>query len=126
MVRALAGIASGGVLKRPHVVFPAEIPADDRQAIRDSFPGSGDVSFQIAPADWEMITDSMAEVTMPIGTDPSAHLEGIDFAGKTGSAQTMSNALAAKMGHAHSIKDNAWFRWIRAPPQPRHRRLYPF
>jgi penicillin-binding protein 2 len=109
MVRALAGIASGGVLKRPHVIFPDEIPADYRQSILDNFPGSGDVSFPIAPADWEMITDSMAEVTLPIGTDPSAHLEGIDFAGKTGSAQTMSNALAAKMGHAHSVKDNAWF-----------------
>jgi penicillin-binding protein 2 len=109
MVRALAGIASGGVLKRPHVIFPDEIPADYRQSIIDNFPGSGDVSFTIAPADWEMITDSMAEVTLPIGTDPSAHLEGIDFAGKTGSAQTMSNALAAKMGHAHSVKDNAWF-----------------
>jgi penicillin-binding protein 2 len=109
MVRAIAGIASGGFLKRPHVVFPDEISADYRQAILDNFPGSGDVSFPLAPADWEMITDSMAEVTLPIGTDPSAHLDGIDFAGKTGSAQTMSNALAAKMGHAHSVKDNAWF-----------------
>ena len=109
MVRAIAGIASGGALKRPHVIFPDEIPADYRQSILDNFPGSGDVNFPIAPADWEMITDSMAEVTLPIGTDPSAHLEGIDFAGKTGSAQTMSNALAAKMGHAHSVKDNAWF-----------------
>ena len=109
MVRAIAGIASGGVLKRPHVVFTDEIPADERQSFFENFPGSADVNFPIAPADWDMITDSMAEVTLPIGTDPSAHLEGIDFAGKTGSAQTMSNALAAKMGHAHSIKDNAWF-----------------
>ena len=31
------------------------------------------------------------------------------FAGKTGSAQTMSNALAERLGHAHSMKDNAWF-----------------
>jgi penicillin-binding protein 2 len=51
----------------------------------------------------------MALVPTPTGTDASAHLEGIDFAGKTGSAQTMSNALAAKLGHAHSVKDNAWF-----------------
>jgi penicillin-binding protein 2 len=51
----------------------------------------------------------MAVVPTPIGTDNSAHLEGIDFAGKTGSAQTMSNALAAKLGHSHSVKDNAWF-----------------
>ncbi len=109
MVRALAGIASGGALKRPHVVFTDEIPTDERKSFLENFPGSGDVSFPIAPADWDMITDSMAEVTLPIGTDPSGHLEGIDFAGKTGSAQTMSNALAARMGHAHSIKDNAWF-----------------
>lgn len=109
MVRAIAGIASGGVLHRPHVVFPGELPADFRQSILDSYPGSGEVTFHIAPADWETITDAMALVTQPIGTDPSAHLEGIDFAGKTGSAQTMSNALAARMGHAHSVKDNAWF-----------------
>ncbi len=109
MVRAIAGIASGGVLHRPHVVFPDELPGDFRQSILDSYPGSGDVSFRVAPADWQTITDAMAEVTQPIGTDPSAHLEGIDFAGKTGSAQTMSNALAARMGHAHSVKDNAWF-----------------
>jgi penicillin-binding protein 2 len=44
-----------------------------------------------------------------MGTANSAHLEGIDFAGKTGSAQTMSNVLAQRLGHAHSMKDNAWF-----------------
>jgi len=109
MVRAIAGIASGGVLHRPHVVFPSELPTDFRQSILDSYPGSGDVTFHMAPADWETITDAMALVPTPTGTDNSAHLEGIDFAGKTGSAQTMSNALAARMGHAHSVKDNAWF-----------------
>ena len=113
MMRAIAGIASGGSLKRPHVVNlddPSNgIPADFRKAILDSYRGSGDKTIQIAPDDWETITDAMADVTMPIGTDPSAHLEGIDFGGKTGSAQTMSNALAARLGHAHSMKDNAWF-----------------
>ena len=49
----------------------------------------------------------MVKVFEPGGTDPSAHLDGIDFAGKTGSAQTMSNTLASKMGH--QVKDNAWF-----------------
>jgi penicillin-binding protein 2 len=109
MARALAGIASGGSLKRPHVVFPDELPADYRKAMYDSFPGSGDQNVPIDAASWETITDAMAEVLSPVGTDPSAHLEGIDFAGKTGSAQTMSNALAARLGHAHSMKDNAWF-----------------
>ena len=46
----------------------------------------------------------------PLGTAPSAHLQGIDFAGKTGSAQTISNALKAKVGKGKSqFKDNAWF-----------------
>src|ERR1700761_5316457 len=109
MARALAGIASGGILKRPHVVFPDELPEDYRKAMYDSFPGTGDKTVPIDPASWQTITDSMAQVMSPAGTDPSAHLEGIDFAGKTGSAQTMSNALAARLGHAHSVKDNAWF-----------------
>ncbi|QNI32488.1 penicillin-binding protein 2 [Alloacidobacterium dinghuense] len=109
MARALSGIASGGVMKRPHVVFPDELPEDYRKAMYDSFPGSGDKAIQIDPDSWETITDAMALVLSPAGTDPSAHLEGIDFAGKTGSAQTMSNALAARLGHAHSVKDNAWF-----------------
>ncbi len=109
MARALAGIASGGVFKRPRLVFPEEIPADYRQAMLDSYPGSGDAKVPLDPEAWQTITDAMARVLNPEGTDPSGHLEGIDFAGKTGSAQTMSNALAGRLGHAHSVKDNAWF-----------------
>jgi penicillin-binding protein 2 len=109
MVRAIAGIASGGALKRPHVIFPDELRPEVRQAFLESYPGSGDSTIPMDPSIWETITDAMALVPTPTGTDASAHLEGIDFAGKTGSAQTMSNALAAKLGHAHSVKDNAWF-----------------
>src|SRR5271154_1764873 len=107
MARAISGITSGGVLKRPHVVFPDEVAPDYRQAMLASYPGSGDSELQLDPENWEIITDSMAKVLEPGGTDPSAHLQGIDFAGKTGSAQTMSNTLASKMGH--QVKDNAWF-----------------
>ena len=109
MVRAIAGIASGGVFKRPHVIFSDELKPEVSQAILDSYPGSRDSTIPMDPAIWETITDAMALVPTPTGTDASAHLEGIDFAGKTGSAQTMSNALAARLGHAHSVKDNAWF-----------------
>ena len=107
MARAIAGITSGGVMKRPHLVLPEDIPADYRQAVLDTYSGSGDSELRLDPANWEIITDAMTKVFDPGGTDPSAHLEGIDFAGKTGSAQTMSNTLAAKMGH--TVKDNAWF-----------------
>ena len=37
-------------------------------------------------------------------------LQGIDLAGKTGSAQTISNALKAKLGAGgKKFKDNGWF-----------------
>jgi penicillin-binding protein 2 len=107
MARAISGITSGGVLKRPHLVFPDEVSPDYRQAMLESYPGSGDSELKLDPENWEIITDAMVKVFDPGGTDPSAHLDGIDFAGKTGSAQTMSNTLASKMGH--EVKDNAWF-----------------
>ena len=110
MARALSGIASGGVFKRPHVVFSDEVPPDYRQAMLDSYSGSGDSQVNLDPDAWQTITDAMASgARILLDLDPSGHLEGIDFAGKTGSAQTMSNALAGRLGHAHSVKDNAWF-----------------
>jgi penicillin-binding protein 2 len=65
----------------------------------------------IDPQNWETITDAMAAVVNPGGTAPSAHLQNIDFAGKTGSAQTISNALKARLGAAGkaNFKDNGWF-----------------
>jgi penicillin-binding protein 2 len=58
---------------------------------------------------WNTITDAMADVVNPGGTAPSAHLNGIDFAGKTGSAQTISNAMKAKVSNKSAFKDNGWF-----------------
>ena len=62
------------------------------------------------PNNWELITDAMADVVNPGGTAPSAHLQGIDFAGKTGSAQTISNVAKARLANGKSkFKDNGWF-----------------
>jgi penicillin-binding protein 2 len=109
MARAIAGITSGGVMKRPHLVFPDEITPDYKQAMLESYAGSGDSELKIDPENWEIITDAMTKVFEPGGTDPSAHLDGIDFAGKTGSAQVASNAFVARMGKGHALKDNGWF-----------------
>lgn len=103
MARAIAGITSGGLLVRPHVVLPSEVPAEYHQAVLDTFAGSGDKKVEIDPANWEKVTDAMALVTGPGGTANSAHLEGIDFAGKTGSAQVVGH------GSGKVTKDNAWF-----------------
>ena len=106
LARAIGAIASGGLLVRPHVTNPAELPANVVPATDALHP----VKIPIDPANWEIITDAMSNVPTPLGTAGSAHLQGIDFAGKTGSAQTVSNALKAKTANGKSkYKDNAWF-----------------
>jgi penicillin-binding protein 2 len=106
MARAIGAISSGGLVVRPHVVNPTEFPPNVVPA--STVPDQTKVPLD--PKSWEIITDAMAGVVNPGGTAPSAHLQGIDFAGKTGSAQTISNALKAKLGAAgKNFKDNGWF-----------------
>ncbi|MEO6982582.1 MAG: penicillin-binding protein 2, partial [Edaphobacter sp.] len=94
LARALSGIASGGVLRRPHVVFPDEIPPQMLEAVHETFPGSGDKTIPLSPENWQIITDAMANVTSsPIGTAYVAHLDGIDFAGKTGTADVVGGRM---------------------------------
>jgi penicillin-binding protein 2 len=57
---------------------------------------------------WQIITDAMAATTVT-GTAAASHLEGIDFAGKTGTAQVMSHAALARSGGGHKTIPNAWF-----------------
>ncbi|MBB5328355.1 penicillin-binding protein 2 [Tunturiibacter gelidoferens] len=110
LARALSGVANGGVLRRPHVVFADEIPPDMLQAIRESFPGSGDATIPLTTENWQLITDAMANVTSsPIGTAYAAHLEGVDFAGKTGTAQVIGHDALAKTNKGHNTEPNAWF-----------------
>ena len=109
LARALSGIASGGVLVRPHVVFPNELSSDQLAAIHNAYPGSGDRTISLSPDNWETITDGMAAVTGPMGTAASAHLDGIDFAGKTGTAQVMSHDALARTDKGHNTEPNAWF-----------------
>lgn len=106
MARAIGAIASGGVLVRPHVTNPTDLP----QGLVPLSSVPDKIQLPMDPENWETITDAMAGVVNPGGTAPSAHLQGIDFAGKTGSAQTISNALKARLGAAgKKFKDNGWF-----------------
>jgi penicillin-binding protein 2 len=110
LARALSGVASGGVLRWPHVVFPAEVPPEEEAAVRETFPGSGDKTIPLTRENWQLITDAMANVTSsPIGTAYVAHLDGVDFAGKTGTAQVMGHQALARTGKGHNTLPNAWF-----------------
>ena len=107
MARAIGAIASGGRLVRPHVTNPVDLPPGMVPAQSDP----QEATIPIDPKNWEIITDAMADVVNPGGTAALSHLQNIDFAGKTGSAQTISNALKAKLGAAGkaNFKDNGWF-----------------
>ena len=108
LARALGGIASGGALRRPHVVFTNELPPDQISAIHETFPGSGDSSITLAPENWQIITDAMAATTTS-GTAAAVHLEGIDFAGKTGTAQVVNHSAGATSLGKGNERANAWF-----------------
>ena len=116
LARAISGIASGGMLVRPHVIFPNEFPPNLVPA--STLPDK--IQVPLDPKNWQIITDALADVTSPMvvdstgatwsGTAKGAHLEGIDFAGKTGTAQTISGAAKAKLVNGKArFKNNAWF-----------------
>lgn len=115
LARAIGAIASGGKLVRPHVANPTDLPAN-------VIPASGVpdvVNIPIDPQNWQVITDAMADVVNPGGTAALSHLQGVDFAGKTGSAQTISNALKARMGaEGKKFKDNGWFAGVEPRRNP--------
>ena len=98
LVRAIAGIASGGVFKRPHVVEPDQLPAEYRQAMDDSYPGSGDVDDSHRSGNmgddhrWDGGALDASMAVRPI----AAHLDNIDFAGKTGTAQVVNHSAGMK------------------------------
>ncbi|HEY1806559.1 MAG TPA: penicillin-binding protein 2 [Terracidiphilus sp.] len=111
LARIIGGIASGGHMVRPHVVFPNELPADFYKSLQDSFPGTGDAYVPIDPANWDIITNGMFEVVQPglYHTAGADGLPGIDFGGKTGTAQQMSHEALEKTNKGRATFPNVWF-----------------
>ncbi|HWC16267.1 MAG TPA: penicillin-binding transpeptidase domain-containing protein, partial [Terriglobales bacterium] len=107
LARAIGAVTSGGRLVRPHVAFPDELP---RQYLEVADRVREVQKVNMDPRTWLTITDAMARVVGPEGSAPSAHLPGIDFAGKTGSAQVVSLAKRKVLGEkAEEFKQNGWF-----------------
>jgi penicillin-binding protein 2 len=109
LVRALSGIASNGHLVRPHVVDPGQLPAQFRQAALDTYAGSGAREVSLDSDTWMTVTEGMAQTTQPgpYHTAAASHLDGIDFAGKTGTAQVVGGGDTHNKGGART--PNAWF-----------------
>lgn len=105
LARAIGGIAMGGKLRRPHIAVTESLPAEFQQLRAQA---NEEVEIKIDPKHWEYITDAMVGVVNPGGTAPSARLEGIDWGGKTGTSQVISNTARAKLT-GDKYKDNGWF-----------------
>lgn len=93
---AIGGIASGGVFKQPHLL------KDAAQV--------GEVHVDLAEDTVEQVTQGMYGVINEGGTGGAIKLQGIEFCGKSGSAQVMSNTERSRLGKGlKQNKDNAWF-----------------
>jgi penicillin-binding protein 2 len=92
----IGGVASGGVFKQPHLLKDA--------------PHVGEVRVDLAEDTVEQVTQGMYGVVNEGGTGGAVKLQGIEFCGKSGSAQVMSNTERSRLGKSLSQnKDNAWF-----------------
>jgi penicillin-binding protein 2 len=105
LMRAISAISMGGKMVVPHVVDPSGLPSNYLEVGHYT-----DVKMvPIDPNGWNFITDAMSRVLLPEGTAPSAHIPGIDIAGKTGSAQVVSLATRAKHQNSEDLAQNGWF-----------------
>jgi len=104
-MRAIGAISMDGRMVVPHVINPSNLPQGYVETTH--YTEVKEIPFE--PAGWNTITDAMGRVLLPEGTAPSAHIEGIDIAGKTGSAQIVSLALRAKHQNNEDFAQNGWF-----------------
>ena len=105
LLRAVSAISMGGRMVVPHVINPTEVPPGYVEAARYTEVKN----VPIDPNGWTFITDAMSRVLLPEGTAQSAHIPGIDIAGKTGSAQVVSLTTRAKFKNSEDLAQNGWF-----------------
>jgi penicillin-binding protein 2 len=105
LMRAISAISMGGRMVVPHVASPTGLPSE----YLETHHYTDVTNIPIDPAGFDLITDAMARVLLPEGTAPSAHVPGVDIAGKTGSAQIVSLAVRALHQNNEALNQNGWF-----------------
>jgi len=96
LARVIGGIAMGGVFKQPHLLKDA--------------PNVGEERFNISESTVEKVTDAMyGVVNEQHGTAVALKLTGVDFSGKSGTAQIINYDLRTRLGKNKQFKDNSWF-----------------
>ncbi len=96
LARLIGGIASGGVFKQPHMLKDAQNVGEER--------------FPISEPTVAKLTDAMyGVVNEPGGTGTQLKLTGIEFSGKSGTAQVIGYDTRNRFGKQKKFEDNAWF-----------------
>ena len=96
LARVIGGIASGGVFQQPHLLKGAENMGEDR--------------FNLSESTVQKVTDGMyGVVNESAGTGGALRLAGIEFSGKSGTAQVINYDLRSRLGKGKQFKDNSWF-----------------
>ncbi len=91
----IGGIASGGDFKQPHL-------------LKDAL-NVGEMHVDLAENTVEQVTQGMyGVVNEPGGTGQAVKLQGIEFCGKSGTAQMMSYGAASRLGLGKGHNDG-WF-----------------
>ena len=92
----VGGVASGGEFKQPHLLKDAQ--------------NVGEKHVELSEGTVEQVTQGMYGVVNEGGTAGAVKLQGIEFCGKTGTAQTIGADAKARYGKGEKkFKDNAWF-----------------
>jgi len=105
LMRAISAISMDGRMVVPHVASPTGLPPE----YLETHHYTDVTNIPINPEGFNIITDAMARVLLPEGTAPSAHVPGVDIAGKTGSAQIVSLAVRALHQNNEALNQNGWF-----------------
>lgn len=103
LANLIVGLTAGGSFHRPHLVF-----RDELEALGQNPPEDHERDFPISPGTLQAVTDGMWAVVNEGGTGSSAHVDGLDIAGKTGTAQVVSANLK-QSAHQAGYRNNAWF-----------------
>jgi penicillin-binding protein 2 len=91
----IGGIISGGVFKQPHLLMSNQ-PAPE-------------IDFPISESTVDFITQAMYGVVNEGGTAAASKLPGIEFCGKTGTAQVISLEGKERATNKAGLKNNGWF-----------------
>jgi penicillin-binding protein 2 len=96
LARMIGGIASGGLFKQPHLLKDAQNVGEERVTISEPTV--------------EKLTDAMyGVINEPGGTGGTLKLTGVEFSGKSGTAQVIGYGTRDRLSKQKKFEDNAWF-----------------